>query len=570
MQDNTNYKWVIYARRSKERRDKEEKVNSIEDQLAVMRQIANDCGLKVVRHFAEDHSALKPGGRIEFTAMMEYIKAGKANAILCWDYDRLTRNPEEDGKIRQFLTDGQIREIKTPRKEHTSKDNQIVVSLEGAMSAEYIRKLIENIKRGMYGAAARGFRPSIAPIGYKNSRYREDGKQEEILVDEPNFKLLRRMFDLVLSKRYTPFEVLKIATEQWQFRSRRTKRYPNGRPLSRTSWYNILCNEFYTSWYEFPAGSGNRYKGNHKALITRAEYDEIQDILGRGGARNRSHHNAYVGLMRCGECGARITCENKTKHQKNGNIHHYTYYHCTGQVSEDCTQKSLRQDGLEEQVLQFLSSIKISPAFHEWAISELKKEYEREKTDKSAIIYLQERQLHEVRDRLERLFELRLAGDIESDRYKEEKKKLSEEEKRLQGYLDSVDQRVQNWIYDAERVLTFAERAVMEYQKGDADKKRSILSALGTEHVLKDRVLTIETEKPLLVVQEAVSHGEMGGNRLEPANFVGKHGRNGQKTKADKERWRWGESNSRPKKNPTHYIYNAYFIYGERELSSNG
>ena len=33
------------------------------------------------------------------------------------------------------------------------------------------------------------------------------------------------------------------------------------------------------------------------------------------------------------------------------------------------------------------------------------------------------------------------------------------------------------------------------------------------------------------------SRVEIQGKGLEPANFVGKHGRNRQKTKADKERW---------------------------------
>src|SRR5665213_2766118 len=113
MKEELAHKYVIYARRSMERRDKEERVNSTEDQLEIMRQVAKDFNLKVVKEFQETHSAKKPGGRIVFSEMLAYIRSGKANAILCWNYDRLTRNPEEDGKIQQLLLDGVILEIKT-------------------------------------------------------------------------------------------------------------------------------------------------------------------------------------------------------------------------------------------------------------------------------------------------------------------------------------------------------------------------------------------------------------------------------------------------------------------------
>src|SRR3989344_5143988 len=37
----------------------------------------------------------------------------------------------------------------------------------------------------------------------------------------------------------------------------------------------------------------------------------------------------FCGLISCASCGMMITAENKTKRQKNGNVHHYVYYRCT-------------------------------------------------------------------------------------------------------------------------------------------------------------------------------------------------------------------------------------------------
>ena len=59
--------------------------------------------------------------------------------------------------------------------------------------------------------------------------------------------------------------------------------------------------------------------------------------------------------MRCGECAALITAEEKIKRQKNGNIHKYIYYHCTKRKNPNCSQGCLEEKILEKQILEALS-----------------------------------------------------------------------------------------------------------------------------------------------------------------------------------------------------------------------
>ena len=546
--NNKELKYVLYARRSivADKTEQDNGVPSIESQLTEVRDLARAEGRMIVKEFKETISASEPGIRPKFAEMIEYIKSGKANAIICFKMDRLARNSVDEGIIKHLLQKGVIKTIRSTDREWNTDDHTLIWSVEFGTSTQYSRDLKKHIKRGQNEALRRGFRPGIAPIGYKNSKYREKGMDEVILVDEENFAILRRMFDYVLTGKHTPFQVLKMATDEWGFRSRKTRRYSKGRLLSKASWYNILSNPFYFGEFEYPAGSGVWIKGKHKPLITRAEFDTIQQILHKDAPRPKTHVHAYVGLMRCGECGARITCENKTKRQKNGNVHHYSYYRCTGQVNPNCTQKCFRQDRLEVQILEFLSSIQISPAFHDWAIGELKNEYDRERNDKTTILYAQHREHAKIKETLERLFEMRLEGDIDSDRFKEEKSRLETEERRLGGQLETINVRVQTWIYDAERLLTFAERAVEEFTNGSMDKKRGILAALGDQHIVRDRLLTIKTEKPLLVVQEMVSETDGGINPLEPPNSVATQGSKGKNSTNSLMLWRWGESNPRP------------------------
>src|SRR5260370_377005 len=104
-------------------------------------------------------------------------------------------------------------------------------------------------------------------------------------------------------------------------------------------------------------------------MITQEEYDRVQSLLGRKGKpRPKTHVFAFTGLIRCGWCGAMVTAEEKFKHQKNGNVHHYIYYHCTHNTNPACTQKSVELQELARQVDAILSIVTISEAFKNWAI----------------------------------------------------------------------------------------------------------------------------------------------------------------------------------------------------------
>lgn len=524
--DYKNYKYVIYARRSIEKSD-EEQVNSTADQVKVMTKVATEKKLKIVKVFTETHSASKPNKRPVFNEMIKYIESRKANAILTWNFDRLSRNPLETGMIHQMIADTDIKAIRFPDgKFYDQETNDVVTAVDGAMASEYIKRHKKNVWRGLQGAVSRGYRPSFAPLGYRNSKYREKGMQEEIKIEPHESKIIQKIFYTILERQYTPSQVRDIAYKQWGLRTRKSKKFPNGKELTYSGWYKMLCNPFYYGRFEYPVGSGEWYDGNHEALITREEFEEVQKILGKDNARPKTHSFAYTGLMRCSGCGARITCEEKTKRPKNGKVHIYRYYRCTGMIDRDCIQKSVREDVLEEQYMEFLSSIQISPSLHQWAMSELEKEYGREQTDKESISHTQEKASKDVEKRLSNLFEMRLSGDITSEEYQERKRILEEEQSLIKSQLESENAKVQSWIHDARRLMKFCERAKYEFLNGSHDKRRQIIAAIGTEHILKDRVVQMEVEKPFLVIQEMVSPVNYPLEILEPPKDVALQGYN--------------------------------------------
>lgn len=49
-------------------------------------------------------------------------------------------------------------------------------------------------------------------------------------------------------------------------------------------------------------------------MITQEEYERVQILLGRKGKPRIKRHNfAFTGLIRCGECGAMVTADEKNQ-----------------------------------------------------------------------------------------------------------------------------------------------------------------------------------------------------------------------------------------------------------------
>ena len=461
-----------------------------------MLELAERQGLQIVGTFSEAKSAKEPYVREQFNEMIKQINAGKANGILVWKMDRLARNSVDEGTVKYLLQKGIIQNIKSTDRDWYPDDNVLLASVEFGVATQYSRDLAKHIKRGLRARLEAGVRPSIAPLGYRNSKYHEKGK-EEILVDEERFHLVRKIFDTFITGRYTPFQMLDMASE-WGLTVKATNAYPE-KKISKTYMYTLLSNPFYYGDFEYPLGSGNWYHGSHQPMITKEEYDKVQWILSgkKGSMRPKTHKFKYTGIMRCGECGAFITAEAKVKHQKNGKIHHYTYYHCTKRVNADCQQKCVSETELERQIVGYLQKITVSKEFHEWAMNELKEIDRGSSAEKEKHLAIKRKAFTDCQNKLDALLQLRMDGEIDAEQYKEKKAQFEKEQFELRQYLENAEKAEKEWLEGAEQTLTFAERAVEEFKEGDFEKRRAILQSVGTNHKLLDRRLTIETHKPL-------------------------------------------------------------------------
>ncbi|KKS58168.1 MAG: resolvase domain-containing protein [Candidatus Nomurabacteria bacterium GW2011_GWA2_42_41] len=508
-------KYFIYARKSSESEDRQ--MASIESQIDELKKLAEQEGLEVVDVLFESKSAKEPG-RPVFNKMLERILKGEAGGIICWKLNRLARNPIDGGQISWLLQQSLIKHILTYGRSYYPSDNVLMMAVELGMANQFIRDLSTDTKRGLKSKAERGWYPTYTTLGYIHNPLKKKGDRE-ILNDLERYDLVRKIFETMLTGQYNPIQVLKMANEDWGLRTKA------GRKVARSTIYRILSDPFYYGEYEFPKESGNWYQGNHNPMITKADFEKIQKIMGKGNKTHAGKHDfPFRGPIHCSECGALITAEPKVKRQKNGNVHFYTYYHCTKRKNPNCSQKGIEEAELEVQIIDVLKQIEIPESFHRWAIENLKIVAKEESKDRNLIIGNQRKEYDKVVQMLDNLISMRANGEISELEFKSKKSNLLEEKDGLEKILNGTEERITDWMNMAEKYFEFAEKARSSFETGTLEVKKSILYGLGSNLYLKDKKLSVSLAEPLFVIKSIAKEARDINAMFEPLNTVEKQG----------------------------------------------
>ena len=539
--------YFIYCRKSSEAEDRQ--VLSIESQTRELEQIAAKLNLPVAEVLIESKSAKDPG-RPVFNQMMQRLYRGEAAGIICWKLDRLARNPVDGGSIIWAIKQHGIK-VMTPAQSYAREDDNIILMyIEFGIAQKYVDDLSKNVKRGLKTKIENGWYPGVAPAGYLNHTDKLTG-ENTLVIDPERFPLIRRMWDLMLTGLYTPPKILEIANNEWGFRTRPTRKM-GGKPLCRSAIYQFFARPFYYGWFEYPSGSGQWYQGKHQRMITEAEYDKVQTLLGRdGNPRPQLHHEfAFTGLIRCGECDRMVTAEEKhqiicgqcrfkfayrkrnacprcaTPIEKMVNplFLHYTYYHCSKSKRPLCLQKCVSGQELEKQIGHYIARIHISEKFKDWAIKYLHELHAQESAVQSVIIETQQKAYQECVQEIDNLVKLKTSpGNADGSRlsdeeYGQRRFKLLKEKAGLEELLQDAGLRIEQQLRLSEKTFEFACTAQARFAKGNTKTKKEMLATFGSNLTLKDKKLWIEAREPFFILEKSMSDEKPENEPVEPEN----------------------------------------------------
>ncbi len=540
--------YFIYCRKSIEAEDRQ--VLSIDSQIRELQEVAAKLKVPVAEVLSESKSAKEPG-RPVFNSMMKRLYNGEAAGVICWKLDRLARNPVDGGSVIWAIKQHGIRVITPAQTFAREDDNIILMYIEFGMAQKYVDDLSKNVKRGLKAKIENGWFPGLAPIGYLNNTVRTTG-QNNLIKDPERFPLVRRMWDLVLTGLHTPAEILRIANEDWKFKTRQSRK-TGGKAIPRSVIYRMFTQPFYYGQFEYPRGSGHFYQGKHEPMITEAEYDRVQMLLGKKGKpRPQSTREfPFVGLIKCGDCGRMVTAEEKrqiicsqcnfkfahgkreacprcvtpVENMKNPKFPRYSYYHCSKSKIPRCTQKVVSGDVLEAQIDQFLARIQISEKFRDWALKYLHELHEKEHATRNEIIQAQQKAYNDCVRRIDNLVKLKTSPDngdgnlLSDDEYGRQRNHLLKEKAALEEMLNDAGHRIDQWVKLSERTFEFACTVRERFAKGDAKTKKEILSTVGSNLILKDKILSIEAKKPFFILENSLSDSESQIAEIELKNI---------------------------------------------------
>lgn len=493
-------RYRLYARRSTDTEDKQQQ--SLPDQIKYMKQVAKREGLHILGEPVEEkRSAKLPNNRPKFDALIKEIEDGKIDGIICWKLDRLSRNPTDSGRIQQLLQDGKLQHIQTMEKSYFPEDNAIVFSVEAGMSNQYIRELATNTKRGMRSKAEKGDKPGVPPIGYLNDRL-----NKVIIADPDNFKLVRILWDKMLTGTYSMAHLVDIAEVDLNIR-RPVRGKTGGNAIAYSSLCTMFKNPFYTGKLLF---NGTLYEGNHPAMITEEEFERVRQIIDpTHTTRPKDKTNNFLmrGLFRCGECGFAITAEQKQKLIKStGETKDYIYYHCTGKSKVvKCTQprQHIEEDKLIRQIKENLSKYTIDPGFYDLAIKALAEQEDEVAAKGQAQTNSRDSAIEKVKQSISRLRRMRYGGELDDDAwYFAEMSDLENKLETLQKDRNKAEYKARNWREVADEVFTFARYAKEDFDADDMEKKRTVIARMGEKLAILDRTIQFTPNKYFIPIEK--------------------------------------------------------------------
>lgn len=494
------YFYLIYCRKSTESEDRQ--VASIESQYDVLRDLAKQKGLEILQYFSESKSAKKPG-RTEFNKMIELIRSrDDIKGIVCWKLNRLSRNPQDSGVLRQMLSDKTLTEIVTFNKTYLEADSDFLMAIEDAQSQRFIRDLKEDTLRGINAKLDKGHAPIFAPVGYMNNKAMNQG--EKTISPHPiYFELMKKIFSLALTGNYSLQKLTDKAKDMGIINNL-------DRPISVKQMAKIIHNVFYTGRFVY---GKILYQGSHTPMLSDNEFDAIQDVISRNSRpRKVKHEHPLSGFIKCAYCGYGIVMEHKIKKSGWSKVYAKCANRYNNVLGHKCPQKFLTADNLESQVKDFLSSITLKQSFVEWAVKAVRESEKLDRSFRDAKSEALRKKHGELEARLNNLQDTWLSSEnkdrslISNEDYVVIKQKYLIDKTKVYTELKKLDLNFNSWSDFLVDTYNFSLNCKKLWDTGNIEDQKLILSIIGADLRLKDDTLSITPDTHFEALKQLTSH----------------------------------------------------------------
>lgn len=495
--NNKNMRAVLLARVST--REQAEEGYSLAAQEKLIVEYALRREINIQKRFTVPESASGSQERKLFNRMVDYIYENKQiNTILCEKVDRITRNFKDAVKLYEWINEDETRQIHFVKQnlvvhKHSKSTDQFMWDMFLVLAKNYSNNLSEETRKGLYEKAEQGYYPGNKKRGYKTIG---DIGHKIWVIDEDSKEhyFINLAFTLYDTGNYT-LRTLRdeLKAQGW---------VKNNKPAIEISEiHRILKDPFYCG--EFIFGGKHFKKSKHEALISTELFYRVQERLTRKvkAGKYRKHNFIFgSGLMICGECGRTITAETQKGHH---------YYRCTKYKGSCSQRKYIREENIEEQVLQTLDKFKIdNPKVLEWVRKALKEINKDEKDYHSEIMQELEAKRKRAEKNLDQIYEDRLDSIISKEFYKRKQGELEDELETIVSAIEKHTKANINYQKLGVNLFELSQKGRELYQKkATMEEKRELLQFLFLNFSLKDEKVNYTAHNGFEVIAKRAEDG---------------------------------------------------------------
>lgn len=275
-------RYLLYARQSLSRTPEDSL--SIEFQLAECAAYVAKQGGVVAGTYSDPDTKGWRRNRPGFDAMLAAIRPG--DTILLYKMSRFARNLMMQEEVVAAIADagGELVSITEPHITTSPMIRQIL----GAVNENYRRDQSDWLRSTFAARARKGLTNGHAPYGYQLA----DG----VLVPGDDADRVRQMWEWALAGHGSPEIAYRATARGWTTR--------NGKPWYQTAVLRLLRNPVYAGHV--------RHRGEvvardaHPAIITDAEYEQVQDIIARRFDHRRKVAPSWAEGFVWHACGRRM------------------------------------------------------------------------------------------------------------------------------------------------------------------------------------------------------------------------------------------------------------------------
>lgn len=484
LQNHTTAKAAIYARRSPEDRANRQNQfrgegvsDSIESQLLLLHQYADNQGFTNCREYYDDNISGTTFARPQFMRMLADIEAGSIDTVIVKDLSRLGRDYIESGRYQEIVfpeLGTRLIAVNDGYDSATGAGTDCAV-FKNVFNDYYVKDISNKTRSALAARARAGKYLSSGVYGYAKDPH----DKNKLIPDPETAPVVRRIFSMTAAGMSFRAITRILASEGVLTPSAVKQRTPRTATSRPTDWNaatltRMISNPVYLGKLVYGRSRKVSYKskkvvdtpeeqyiiteGTHEPLVSQSIWDLANEVASRHKKTSPTGRvNIFAGLLYCADCGTSIT------QTKDGYVcRRYRQY---GKESENgCTSHRIPYKVLYASVLASVQEVtEEARQDRDGLIARLSGVGQRKQQAALAAARKDqaktEKRLADIGELIRKAFEKNVLGDMPDDVYKSLTDGYTRERADLTEHLESVTMQVTELQRETDNATQFVELA---------------------------------------------------------------------------------------------------------------